>query len=159
MKYLIAIKDIVITVLCILSFFFLLSFISKGNIPLIQQNNEVIMLSPMEAYLRGNIKIDDDNSITNWRNEKNVAHWRFKCNQSGIYKVTLIHNKSYKDFTLNFNCGKQSFKQDLNKNSKETVLGELKLQEGIQEVALYIPNFPKKSKLPAIFSIVLTKIK
>ena len=157
MKFLFALKDILLTVLCIITFCLFLSFTSKGKTSLIQQNNEVITLIPMEAYLRGSIKIDVDNSITNWRNEKNIVHWRFKCTQSGTYKATLIHNRSSKAFKVVFKCGKQELIQTLETGSKETRLGPLELGKGTQGVAFYAPVFPKKSKLPAIFSIILTK--
>ena len=158
MKYIIALKDILITILAILALFSFLSFISKEKIPVIQQNNEVIMLSPMEAYLRGSIKLDGDNSIINWRNEKNIVHWRFNCSIEGTYKATLLHNKTSKYFDLTLSCREQKLNSSLSLNSKETELGKLTLSRGQQELALFVPDFPKKSKLPAIFSIIITKI-
>ena len=158
MKYLSAIKDIALTIFVILIFFSSLSFIAAGKITVSQQKEEVITLIPMEAYLRGSIKIDEDRSITNWRNNKNIVHWKFNCILEGTYKVSLIHSQSGKDFDVIFSKTDQKLKATLAKKTEETLLGELKLSTGLHEVAFYAPEVPRKSKLPDIFSIIISKI-
>ena len=41
--------------------------------------------------------------------------------------------------------------------SKDSELGVLELTTGIHEVAFYVPEMQKKTKLPSIFSIILTR--
>lgn len=157
MKFILAAKDVILTMVVILAFFSLLSFFTQNKIQLSQQQNEIITLMPTEAYLRGSIKIDGDNSITNWRTNKNIVHWKFKCIKEGQYKVSLIHSKSPKKHQVIFNSGNNKLEKEISAFSKESELGVLHLSEGIHEAAFYVADMPKKTKLPAIFSIILTR--
>lgn len=159
MKYLLAIRDMFLTIIFITALFILLSFITQNKIPLSQQKNEIITLMPVEAFLRGSIKIDDDNSIINWRNNKNIVHWKFQCVNPGSYKVSLIHSKSSKKHLIFFSHKSKKLEKELAEFSKENDLGTLELSEGIHEVALYAPEVPKKTKLPDIYSIIISKTK
>ena len=38
-----------------------------------------------------------DNKISNWRTDKNLAHWKFECTEKGLYSFTIIHSKVSKE--------------------------------------------------------------
>ena len=158
MKYVSALKDIVLTILLIFSLFFLLSYAAKKNITVSKQNNDVITLVPLEAYLRGSIKVNDKNMLVNWRNDKNIVHWKFECTKEGKYKVNLIHGETSMSHQIVFVFLNQKITRDIELKSKETELGFIELKKGVHEVAFYAPEVPKKTKLPSIYSIILTKI-
>ena len=158
MKYVSALKDIVLTILLIFSLFFLLSYAAKKNITVSKQNNDVITLVPLEAYLRGSIKVNDKNMLVNWRNDKNIVHWKFECTKEGKYKVNLIHGETSRSHQIVFVFLNQKNASTIELKSKETELGFIDLKKGVHEVAFYAPEVPKKTKLPSIYSIILTKI-
>lgn len=157
MKFLIALRDISLPILLIYLLFFSLSKTSKSNLTTSRQKEEVITLMPVEAYLRGSIKLDDKNRLVNWRTNKNIAHWKFECTSEGQYKVKLIHGKANQRHSAIINHSTQRLQKEIQISKRETELGILNLEQGIHEIAFHVPDLPQKTKLPTILSIILTK--
>ncbi|MCM8531537.1 MAG: DUF5077 domain-containing protein [Lentisphaeraceae bacterium] len=156
MKYLSPLKDITLTVLFILIFFTLINILIKDKVPTVNQVDNTVTFTPDHALLRGSLT-STDQSITNWRNNKNIVHWRFKCNQKGLYNISLNHSKHKGSHTIILSSSDKTFKEKIS-SAKATKLGSIQLTQGIHDLALYALEVPKKTKLPTIHSITLNKI-
>ena len=151
-------KDIILTFLIIPGLFTLLNVLTALKPVSGIQESKNFTLLPQEGFLRGNLKIDDDNGITNWRSNKNIVHWKINCDRSGTYEINLIHKVTKSTPGINLNISGQTFHKAVEKNSSETKIGKIDLKPGTYSVALYSPDLQKTARLPTIYSIIFTQI-
>jgi hypothetical protein len=152
------IRDIIFCIVIVNALFFLLSSIADTRFTVSQQQGKEIRLMPVEALLRGQIEVSDKQQISNWRSSKNAVHWKFSCQQKGLYEITILHDAVSKEATIDIVCEGQQLSHKLTTKSKETRMGEVQLNQGAQSLALMVLEMKKKSKIPNIHSILLTKI-
>jgi hypothetical protein len=150
-------RDFLITSGSVLLLFFLLSIALAGRIPLSSQNGEVIALLPTEAYLRGSLKIEEE-SLMKWKGERNLAHWRFKCTEAGLYKITVLHGRSKKGLELAIHVDGLCLNKEMKSGEDSSAMGELHLFKGNHNLVLQA-LIGRKDKLPPVKSILITKIK